>query len=130
MSRTVGRAGRGRLRERLRDALSGEGTLVPLFHLLRTAALQASRGFAVRFAGLTDAAPYDLLIARGALEAEIACEVVSAEEGRLLHRGVWSHLADQVAADLRAWLSDYPGRYLLKMTLPHGLRRRCLGGDA
>jgi hypothetical protein len=126
VSRTVGRAGRGRLRERVRDALSGEGTLVPLFHLLRTAALQASRGFAVRFAGLTDAAPYDLLIAHGAQEAEIACEVVSAEEGRLLHRGAWSHLADRVAVDLRAWLSDYPGRYLLKMTLPDGLRHDAL----
>jgi hypothetical protein len=122
VSRAVGRAGRSRLREHLCDALAGDGTLVPLFHLLRTASLQASRGFAVHFAGLADAAPYDLLIARGALEAEIACEVVSAEEGRLLHRGVWSHLADRVAADLRAWLSDYPGRYLLKMTLPHGLR--------
>ena len=65
---------------------------------------------------------YDLLIARGELEAEIACDVVSAEEGRLVHRGAWSRLADRVDADLRAWLAAYPGRYLLKMTLPQGLR--------
>ena len=70
--------------------------------------------------------PYDLLIARGKLEAEIACEVVSAEEGRLVHRGAWSHLADRVDADLRAWLSAYPGRYLLKMTLPQGLESSTL----
>ena len=113
-----------------RTALAGDGTLVPVFHMLRTAALQASRGFDVAFAGLADAAPYDLLIARGQLEAEIACEVVSAEEGRLVHRGAWSHLADRVDADLRAWLSTYPGRYLLKMTLPQGLESTAPGGDA
>jgi hypothetical protein len=126
VSRAIGRTGRGRLRERLRVALAGDATLLPLFHMLRTAALQASRGFRISYAGLADEAPYDLLIARGALEAEIACEVVSAEEGRLLHRGVWSHLADRVDADLRAWLSDCPGRYLLKMTLPQGLRNDAL----
>ena len=126
VSRAIGRTGRGRLRERLRVALTGDATLVPLFHMLRTAALQASRGFRISYAGLADEAPYDLLIARGELEAEIACEVVSAEEGRLLHRGVWSHLADRVDADLRAWLSDCPGRYLLKMTLPQGLRNDAL----
>ena len=45
------RTAEGRLRERLRAALAGDGTLVPLFHVLRTAALQASRGFSVAFAG-------------------------------------------------------------------------------
>ena len=128
LSKALGRQGRRRLRERLRTALAGDGTLVPLFHLLRTAALQPSRGFTVAFPGLEDAAPYDLLIARGALEAEIACDVVSAEEGRLVQRGAWSHLADRVDADLRAWLAAYPGRYLLKMTLPQGLERQHTGG--
>ena len=51
------RSGKGRLRERLRTALAGDGTLVPVFHMLRTAALQASRGFTVAFPGLADAAP-------------------------------------------------------------------------
>ena len=51
------RTARRRLRERLRTALAGDGTLVPMFHMLRTAALQASRGFTVAFAGLEDAAP-------------------------------------------------------------------------
>jgi hypothetical protein len=126
LSRALGPPGRVRLRERLRTALSGDGTLVPVFHTLRTAALQAQRGFKVAFAGLENAAPYDLLIGSGALEAEIACEVVSAEEGRLVNRGVWSHLADQVDADLRIWLKAYPGRYLLKMTLPQGLESSTL----
>ena len=83
--------GAARLRERLHVALAGDGTLVPVFHMLRTAALQRSRGFrvALRRACRT-LRPYDLLIARGALEAEIACDVVSAEEGRLVHRGAWS----------------------------------------
>lgn len=107
-------------------ALAGSGTLVPVFHMLRTAALQASRGFSVTFAGLQDAAPYDLLIARGALEAEIACEVVSAEDGRLVQRRAWTDLADRVDADLRSWLMAYPGRYLLKMTLPQGLSASAL----
>jgi hypothetical protein len=126
LSRRLSAAGRARLRERVRRALAGDGTLVPVFHLLRTAALQASRGFNVTFAGLEDAAPYDLLIGRGALQAEIACDVVSAEEGRLLHRGVWSQLADRLDADLRAWLAASPGRYLLKMTLPQGLHSSAL----
>jgi hypothetical protein len=121
LSRALSARGRRRLRDGLRTALAGDGTLVPVFHMLRTAALQVSRGFSVAFAGLEDDAPYDLLIARGDIEAEIACEVVSAEEGRLVHRRAWSHLADRVDADLRAWLVAYPGRYLLKMTLPQGL---------
>jgi len=90
---------------------------------LRTAALQVSRGFSVTFAGLADAAPYDLLIEREALAAEIACEVLSAEDGRLVQRQVWSQLADAVDAALRAWLVAWPGRYLLKLTLPQGLNR-------
>jgi hypothetical protein len=126
LSKALGRQGRSRLRERLRTALAGDGTLVPLFHMLRTAALQSARGFTVGYPGLEDMAPYDLLIARGALEAEIACEVVSAEEGRLVQRGAWSDLADRVDADLRGWLTAYPGRYLLKMTLPQGLERSTL----
>jgi hypothetical protein len=121
LASTLRSRGRDRLIAKLRTALSGAGTLVPMFHMLRTAALQSGRGFSVVFAGLEDAAPYDLLIARGALEAEIACEVVSAEEGRLVQRDVWSHLADRADADLRAWLAAHPGRYLLKMTLPQGL---------
>jgi len=126
LSRALNAPGRKRLRQRLGCALAGNGTLVPLFHMLRTAALQASRGFTVAFPGLAEAAPYDLLIERGALEAEIACEVVSAEEGRQVHRGAWSCLADQVDDDLRTWLSAYPGRYLLRMTLPQGLDSNAL----
>jgi hypothetical protein len=121
LAQSLPQRGRARLCAKLRTALSGDGTLVPVFHILRTAALQAARGFRVVFAGLEDAVPYDLLIARGALEAEIACEVVSAEEGRLVPRNVWSHLADRADTDLRAWLTANPGRYLLKMTLPQGL---------
>jgi hypothetical protein len=126
LSRRLSARGRSRLRDTLRQALTREATLVPIFHLLRTAALQQSRGFAVGFAGLEDAAPYDLLIERGAHAAEIACEVVSAEEGRLVHRAAWSHLADLVDADLRPWLVTYPGRYLLKMTLARGLHSDAL----
>jgi hypothetical protein len=118
---TLGARGQARLRQSLCAALTGDASLVPLFHILRTAALQASRGFDVAFTGFAGGAPCDLLIARGDLEAEIACEVVSAEEGRLVHRTAWSHLADRVDGDLRTWLDAYPGRYLLKMTLPQGL---------
>jgi hypothetical protein len=126
--RRLGARARSRLRDRLRSALSGDGTLVPVFHMVRTATLQAARGFQVQFAGLEAEAPYDLLIARGGHQAEIACEVVSAEEGRLVHRTTWSHLADRMDPDARAWLAAYPGRYLLKMTLPQGLQSNALTG--
>ncbi|MBN8909890.1 MAG: hypothetical protein J0H99_25575, partial [Rhodospirillales bacterium] len=116
------RRGKERLRKTLRAALDANGTLVPAFHLLRTASLQRSRGFAVRFAGFDDGAPFDLLIARGGIEAEVACDIVSAEAGRDVHRGAWFRLADQIDTDLQTWLAAHPGRYVLKMTLPLGLR--------
>ncbi len=111
-----------RLRALLRTMLEGNGTLVAAFHLLRTAALQRARGFAVSFAGLEEDAPFDLLITRGGAEAEIACDVVSADAGRDLQRGAWFRLADQIDPDLQTWLAAHPGRYVLKMTLPQGLR--------
>lgn len=118
--------GRERLRERMRAALAGEATLAPLFHLLRTAALQRERGFAVYHAGLADGAAHDLVIARDGVEAEIACDSVSAEEGRDVRRGAWMDLCDRIDPDLQTWLAAHPGRYLLKLTLPQGLRT---GGD-
>jgi hypothetical protein len=53
--------------------------------------------------------------------AEVACETVSAEEGRPVHRGDWCALVDRVHPELQTWLAAHPGRYLLKMTLPEGL---------
>jgi len=119
--------GRARLRSALRTALSGPNTLVPLLHLFRTAALQRSRGFTVTYSGLAQDTPYDLLIERGGAAAEIACDTVSAEEGRDVHRGAFSQLVDRIDSDLQTWLAAHPGRYLLKLTLPQGLRR---GQDA
>jgi hypothetical protein len=110
------------LRERLHAGLRGDGTLMSLVHLLRTAMLQRERGFEVRFAGFEEDASYDLLLASGVVEAEVVCDVVSAEEGRLVHRGAWSRLADRMDADLQDWLTRHPGCYLLKMTLPTGLQ--------
>jgi hypothetical protein len=119
---TLARPGRERLRSMLRTALSEDNTLVPVFHLMRTAALHRARGFEVRFAGLEDEAPFDLLIARDGVEAEVVCDVVSAEDGRDVHRGAWVQLMDRVDPDLQIWLAAHPGRYLLKLTLPQGLR--------
>lgn len=121
-SRRLSSAGRARLRTQLRAALTDEETLVPLFHLVRTAALQRARGFTVAFAGLEQAAPFDLLLHRDGMEAEVACDVVSAEEGRDVHRGAWVRLVDRIDPDLQTWLVAHPGRYLLKLTLPQGLR--------
>jgi hypothetical protein len=114
--------GRARLRERLRAALAGEATLAPLMHLFRTAALQRSRGFTVQHCGLADGAAHDLLIARDGAEAEIACDSLSAEEGRDVNRTAFVNLADLVDPDLQTWLAAHPGRYVLKLTLPQGLR--------
>ena len=119
---SLSRSGRSRMRAALRTALSGDNTLVPTFHLMRTAALQRSRGFSVRFAAFEDNAPFDLLLTRAGIEAEVACDVVSAEDGRGVHRGAWLRLIDRIDPDLQAWLSAHPGRYLLKLTLPQGLR--------
>ncbi len=114
--------GRDRLRASLRLAAQADNTLVTAFHLLRTAALQRSRGFEVEFTGLKDCANFDLLIHRHGQDAEIACDVVSAENGRGVHRGAWSNLCDRVDPELQTWLASHPGRYLLKMTLPQGLK--------
>ena len=114
--------GRGRLLAALRAGLADENTLVPLFHILRTAAMQRARGFSVRFAGFADAAPFDLLISRDGVEAEIACNTMSAEDGRDVPRGAWVRLVDRIDPDLQTWLGAHPGRYLLKMTLPQGLK--------
>ena len=118
----LSRTGRTRLRAALRAALSGENTLVPIFHLMRSAVLQRSRGFAVRFAAYEDGEPFDLLLSRAGIEAEVACDVVSAEDGRGVHRGAWLRLIDGIDPDLQTWLAGHPGRYLLKLTLPQGLR--------
>ena len=117
-------AGGARWRQQLRLALTGDNTLIPAFHMLRSAGVQRSRGFDVRFAGLEDGASFDLLLSRGGVEAELACDVVSAEDGRSMHRGAWFRLADRIDADLQTWLAAHPGRYLLRMMLPEGL-----GGD-
>jgi hypothetical protein len=121
-SRILGPSGQMRLAGALRAAMTGSATLIPLLHLMRTAAMQRSRGFDVSFPGLEHGASFDLLLRRDQVEAEVVCDVVSAEEGRGVHRGAWFRLADRVDPDLQTWLAAHPGRYLLKMTLPGGLR--------
>ncbi len=116
-------AGRRRLDGALASAMTGPGNLVPLFHMMRTAGLQRCRGFEVSFAGFAEDAPFDLLLHRMGLEVEVACDVISAEDGRDLHRRAWSQLMDRVDPDLQSWLAAHPGRYLLKMTLPQGLKQ-------
>jgi len=121
LARSLPEGPRSRLRALLQEGLSGEATLMPLFHLLRCAALYRARGFTVEFAGLAEEAPFDLRIAREGTMAEVACETVSAEDGRPVHRGDWCALVDRVHPGLQTWLAAHPGRYLLKMTLPEGL---------
>ncbi len=122
MADSLTEAGRVRLDQTLASAVSGQGSLVPLFHLMRTASVQQMRGFDVGFLGLEEDAPFDLLLHRLGMEAEIVCDVISAEAGRDLHRSAWSQLMDRVDPDLQSWLAAHPGRYLLKMTLPQGLK--------
>jgi hypothetical protein len=129
-ARALGPAGQVRLTDALQAAMTGETTLIPILHLMRTAALQRSRGFDVSFPGLEDGEPFDLLLRRDRIEAEVVCDVVSAEAGRGVHRGAWFRLADQVDPDLQTWLAAHPGRYLLKMTLPLGLREETSLADA
>jgi hypothetical protein len=121
LARSLPEAPRARLRALVQEGLTGQATLIPLFHLLRTAALYRARGFAVEFVGLAEDAPFDLRVTREGVTAEVACETVSAEEGRPVHRGDWCALVDRVNPELQTWLAAHPGRYLLKMTLPEGL---------
>ena len=115
-------AGQARFRDLLADGLRDDRCLIPAFHMLRTAAMQRSRGFEVGYAALEDGAPFDLSIRSGGAEAEIACDVISAEEGRVVHRGAWHRLVDRIDPDLQTWLRSHPGRYLLKLTFPLGLK--------
>lgn len=124
---TLSPVARKRLVNRLQAALTGGNSLIDVFHLLRTAELQRERGFTIRFTGLEQETPYDLVIERNGVVAEIACVVVSAEEGRHLHRGAWFDLADRIDPDLQIWLSGHPGRYLLRVNLPEGLRENDAG---
>ncbi len=130
LSRRLTPAGRDRLRVALAEAITGHGTLIALFHQVRTALLHQSRGFDVSHAGLEEGASFDLLLSRDGMRAEVACDVVSAEEGRGVHRGAWFRLADRIDPDLQTWLAQHPGRYLLKMTLPAGLRGDLDGKDS
>jgi hypothetical protein len=75
----------------------------------------------VEFTGLAEDTSYDLRVTREGRSIEVACETVSAEEGRHVHRGDWWALVDRINPDLQTWLSAHPGRYLLKMTLPGGM---------
>jgi hypothetical protein len=115
-------AGVESLRERLRAGLSGERSLVDSFHLFRTAALHQARGFSLSFTGLEQGTPYDLLLTRDGVEMECVCETISAESGRDVHRRAWAQFCDRIEGQMKPWLGNRPGRYLLKMTLARGLR--------
>lgn len=130
MAASLPRRGKDRLRASLVAGLTDGGTLVPLFHLLRTALLQRTRGFEVEYTGFLHGTSHDLLIHRDGSEAEVACDVMSAEEGRGVHRGAWFNLVDRVDPELQTWLAAHPGRYVLKLTLPQGLKAGSPDGPA
>ena len=104
LDKQLSEAGRARWRDTLRSALHGANTLVPLFHMLRIAALQRQRGFDVHFAGLEDGSSFDLLISRDGAEAEVACDVISAEDGRgctVAPGSIWS--IESIRSCRRGW---------------------------
>ncbi len=121
---------RERLRVDIEAALTGAGTLVSLFHLLRCARMYRQRGFQVGFSGLMEGTAYDLTLCRAGRTFEAVCQTFSAEDGRDVHRTAWSYLVDRVDPDLQSWLATHPGRYVLKMTLPGGLKGQEAGGSS
>ena len=114
-------SGRDRLQATLRRGMRDDNTLIPLFHLLRCAAVHRAEGFQIGYSGLTDGAAFDLLLSRRGADLELVADVMSAEEGRSVHRGSWFRLADRIDPDLQTWLAAHPGRYVLKVNLPGGL---------
>src|ERR1700723_2088101 len=114
LHRKISAAGQARLREMVEAALIGEATLLPVLHLLHTARLQEERGFDIAYTGLEEATPFDLLISRDGIQAEIACDSVSAEDGHAVHRSSWTQLMDRIDPDLQTWLAPPPGPHLLK----------------
>ena len=114
-------SGRDRLQATLRRGMRDDSTLIPLFHLLRCAAVHRAEGFQISYPGLTDGAAFDLLLSRRGADLELVTDVMSAEEGRSVHRGSWFRLADRIDPDLQTWLAAHPGRYVLKVNLPGGL---------
>jgi len=122
LERRLPPAGRYRLGEAIQAGLTADATLAPVFHLVRIAELHEQRGFTVHFAGLCDGAPFDLLLSRGGIAAEVVCDTVSAETGRDVQRTAWLDFADRIEPDLQRWLAGRRGAYLLRMTLPLGLR--------
>jgi hypothetical protein len=121
MAAALPEASRPRLRAEILAGLTGEATLIPLFHRLRTAALLRRRGFTLRYDGFAEGATYDFSAERDGATVEVVCETVSAEAGRKVNRGDWWMLVDRINPELQTWLAAHPGRYLLKMTLPEGL---------
>ena len=57
LAETLPADGRDRLLDLLRASTRDQATLIPLLHLLRTAALQRARGFDVQFTGWKTARP-------------------------------------------------------------------------
>jgi len=127
LERRLPAAGRYRFGEAIQAALSGEATLASVFHLVRIAALQQQRGFAVHFAGLCDNAPFDLLLSRGGVTVELVCDTVSAEAGRDVQRSAWFDFADRMEPELQHWLATHSGTHLLRLTLPAGLHKHAPG---
>lgn len=109
--------GREQFLARLHASLAGQGCLVDFFHLLRIAAMRRSQGFEVQFAGFELGAPFDLLIRRRGVAAEVSCDVLSAEDGRGIQRRAWLRLMDGLDRELQTWLRANPGRFLMKITL-------------
>jgi hypothetical protein len=81
--------GRERFLVWLKPSLTKQGCLFDVFHLLRIATMRRSQGFEMQSAGFEMAALFELLIRRGGVAAEFACDVLSAEEGRGIHRRAW-----------------------------------------
>jgi hypothetical protein len=47
-----------------------------------------------------------------------------------VHRNAFVRLADRIDPELQTWLAAHPGRYVLKMTLPQGLKDAAVETDS
>lgn len=115
--------GRTSLEGRLRDALSAEVGLAPIFLEMELGQRLSEAGHDVTFPDLEGTAQHDLQFGRGVFQCEVECKSLSADAGRQIHRKDFYRFIDSVAPSIKARTMK-PGCDVLAVTLVDRLSSR------